>query len=384
MRGFPIPPPYMPIGLLYVASNMKSKGYNVKLIDLNLKTENDYWEEIKDADVIGFNFLSYVRSQGFRLIEETHIKYPHKQIIAGGAFVSAFTEQLGNKYPYVSFLPGEYDSVTNINDYPYPDWSLSNFDVWDMQIAKSRPNWVINDVALGNARWSPIIASRGCKARCLFCTAYNHWGKRVRFRDGKNIADEIEYLVKEHNVRLFSFDDNAFPLNKKQCMDFCEAVLQRGLKIAWKADTRADVFDREMLEIMYKAGCFMLAIGVESGSPKILKTINKGLNLDKAKEAIIMMKEVGIKAYTLLMVGNPGETEDTIKETVKFLEDTNPNIYSYVTGVMVLPGTGMQRLAGIPDEYYLSGDGLPIYTKEHTMDELQVYSGMISKVPKNY
>lgn len=129
----------------------------------------------------------------------------------------------------------------------------------------------------------------------------------------------------------------------------------------------------------------MLAIGLESGSPTILRNIKKGIDLEKTRETIKNIKKVGIKAYTLLMIGNPGETEETIKETVAYLQDTKPNIYSYVTGVMVIPGTELQKIAGIPNEYYLEGDGLPYYLKEHTIEELTCYSNMIREsIPMDY
>ena len=205
----------------------------------------------------------------------------------------------------------------------------------------------------------------------------------MRFRDGGLVADEVEKLVKEHGVTLFSFDDDAFPINKKQCMDFCGEIKRRGLNIAWKADTRADHIDKEMLDAMHQTGCFMLAIGVESGSPVILKNINKGLDLEKSRQAIKDIKDAGIKAYALLMIGNPGETDDTIKETVDFLKDTRPNLFSYVTGVFIVPGTDMQKLANVSDSYYLNGDGLPLYS-EHPIEKLHAWGSMIISVPQDY
>jgi len=406
-RKFPVPPPYLPIGILYLASVLEKNGFEVKVIDLNIVPETSLWQEVRNTQVIGISMLSYVRSQGYRIINELNRLYPEKKIVLGGAFPASISNVLLARYPINAIVAGEGEqaflqlckrwqnnevverkiyscNLMDINSIPFPAWHHSNFDYWTMQIAKTRPNWEINGVIIGKARWSPIIASRGCFGRCTFCNAFKHWNYKIRFRSGKSLVDEIEQLVIKHNVTLFSFDDDAFPINKQQCLDFCNEIKKRGLKIAWKADTRADRMDKEMLIQMKEAGCFMLAIGIESGSPIIIKNIKKNLDLNKAKQTIAEIKKVGIIAYALLMIGNPGENESTIKETVKFLEESKPNIYSYVTGVMIVPGTEMQQLAGISDEFYAEGDGLPYYTKEHSLKELTKYAQMIEQVPKNY
>lgn len=407
-RGLPVPPPYMPIGLLYVASALERSGFGVSVVDLNRNGQSNLWAEVDKADVIGISMLSYARSQAYQIIADIRQRYGDgKKIVLGGPFASSLPELLAQTLPVNAVVVGEgeaafaslcaawlqgmngfhnivWGELIDMNTLPRPAWQHSAFDAWDMQIAKSRPDWMANGVRIGDARWAPIIASRGCHGRCVFCNTYEHWGRQVRFRRGGDIANEMEELVTDYGVNLFSFDDDAFPYDREQCMEFCHEIKKRNLHVAWKADTRADVFDAEMLRAMKDAGCFMLAIGIESGSPTILRNIGKGLDLDKARQAIADMKEVGIIAYVLLMVGNPGETEETIKETVHFLEETKPNIYSFVTGVMVLPGTRLQKMAGVPDEYYLEGDGVPMYLKEHSMEELHGYGNMIRQVPMDY
>jgi radical SAM superfamily enzyme YgiQ (UPF0313 family)/intein/homing endonuclease len=755
-RPFKVPPPYMPIGILYLASSLEKEGFEVKVIDLNKQTIEEFWKEIKDSDILGISMLAAVRSQGYNIINEVKKLYPEKKILLGGAFPASISKALFSKYPIDAIIAGEGEKgivylcnkwknnkkvecrvynfdLLDINSIPFPAWKHSDFNWWKFQIAQTRPDWTINGVKIGTALSSPIIASRGCIARCTFClsgedeiitsegltkiknfksgfiatdsgfehgvnyymgikntikiktfngttitltpnhkiriinskrkyqwlearklkigdnlafikidwskkvkitekntlkfiqetngtskqfifpsqmskdlawligycegdahysqesiviyansqwekdkiidlfkilfninvkwhksgngspmvrfpccgknfvafmkkakekitlpfykdflggyiqadgcgaksgyiitttneknankllkmawacgikaskreyinksqrgkeknrfhiylgghnindlitekvkniknipkekkgwimnippnverknitvdkvisiystgmtpvydinianqnhsfyvngmivhncNAFKHWNYKVRFRTGKNIADEIEELVTKHNVTLFSFDDDAFPINKQQCLELCQEIKNRNLKVAWKADTRIDRMDKEMLEAMKEAGCFMLAVGIESGSPTIIKNIKKNIDLEKAKQTIKLIKDVGIIAYTLLMIGNPGETEETIKETIKFLEETKPNVYSYVTGVMVVPGTEMQQLAQIPDEYYAEGNGLPYYTKEHSLSELHHFARMIDKVPKYY
>lgn len=407
-RHFPVPPPYAPLGLLYLASALEKDGFLVSIIDLNVDDEHCLWKSIGDSDIIGISMLTHARSRGFKLIEEIRLMYREdKKVVLGGNFPSSMPEVLLANFPIDAVIVGEGEvallnlcrswrggkvvdrgiysaPLMDIDTIPFPAWKHTNFDDWVMQIASTRPNWEINGVTIGNARWSPIIASRGCCGRCTFCNVYRHWGYKVRYRNPISIVDEMEKLGKEHGVTLFSFDDDAFPLDRNQCLEMCREIRRRKLQVAWKSDTRADVFDKEMLAEMRASGCFMLAIGIESGSEKILRNIRKGIDLDKARQAIGDMKDVGIIAYVLLMIGNIGETEDTILETIDFLRETKPNIYSYVTGVMVLPGTEMQRLTEIPDEYYLQGDGIPYYLEENTMEKLTEFSNMIRQVPMDY
>ena len=407
LRPHKVPPPYMPIGILYLASALEQEGFITKVIDLSKQTIAELYKELPDTSIVGISMLAAVRQQGYNLIQDIKTKYPNIKIVLGGCFPASIGQELLYTYDIDAIIEGEGErgivelcnkwknnekvekkiysfDLLDINAIKFPAWHLTKFEWWDMQIAKSRPDWTINGVKIGNARWSPIISSRGCFGKCTFCNAFKHWNYKIRFRTGKNIADEIEELVTKHNVTLFSFDDDAFPINKKQCLDLCAEIMQRNLKIAWKADTRIDRMDKEMLIAMKEAGCFMLAVGIESGSETILKNIKKGINLKKAKETIKLIKEVGMIAYTLLMVGNPGETIETIQETVKFLEETKPNIYSYHTGVMIVPGSEMQTIGNIPNNYYLKGDGLPCYTSEHSLDQLTKFAHMIDQVPKYF
>ena len=152
--------------------------------------------------------------------------------------------------------------------------------------------------------------------------------------------------------------------------------------MAWKCDTRVDFIDYEMAVAMRKAGCFMIAVGLESGSPLILDNIKKGINLDKSREGLLAIKKAGILCYTLLMIGNVGESDETIKETVRYLNDIKPHLTSWVAGVMVLPDTEMDKLNQTGSDFWVNGDDLPYYTKESSMEDFARWSGMLSEINK--
>jgi hypothetical protein len=214
------------------------------------------------------------------------------------------------------------------------------------------------------------------------CNTPLFWQFRYRWRSGKNVLEEVKELYYKHGVKVFTFNDDAFPVSKTQCLDFCKGVVEEGMQIAWKSDTRADVIDDEMAYWMKKSGCFMVAIGIESGSEKIRQTISKNLDINKAKETIKVLKKHGILAYVLLMVGNIGETTETILETKQFLIETQPDIATWVNGVLLCPQTEIFKIAkqqGLVDESYFlhKTNGLPIYYGEHSQTDLSRLSGLL-------
>lgn len=395
-RGYAVPPPDTPSGLMYVASSLLQTGHKVEIRDLEFEKLGD----LSPYGAVGITILSKARQSAFRLINLIKNKWPKVRLVAGGPHVSSCAEQMLEKTAVDAVVVGEGEAAAveafesderrifrhdllDVNEIPFPAYDLVDLNQYYMQIARSNPDWVIDGMRLGDLRYAPIVASRGCFGRCTFCNSWTHWGLKIRRRSAESVVDELEMLNVRHGVRLISFNDNCFPSSKRQGMEVCQEIQKRGLQILWKADLRADIVDLELAKEMRVAGCIMPALGLESGSPEILANINKNLDLDKARESLLAIKEAGLIVYVLLMVGNCGESRETIQQTVDFLNEIKPHLVSWVRGVMVLPGTSLSRLAEIPDEFWSDGDDLPYYLKERTMDELTEYSDMLRKIEKD-
>jgi radical SAM superfamily enzyme YgiQ (UPF0313 family) len=196
-------------------------------------------------------------------------------------------------------------------------------------------------------------------------------------------------LYRESGVRFLAFNDDAFPLKRKQCVEFCEGLIKRKLDIAWQTTTRGDVLDTDLCELMHAAGCFMVAVGVESGSPTIHAKLKKHLDLDKAAATLAHVRAAGMISYALLMIGNPGESNQTILETRDWLLSAKPNWYSFVRGVLVVPGSELCDLAVENGQFENSifldenTDGLPIYTVEHSREKFDQWADLLeSEVPR--
>ena len=140
------------------------------------------------------------------------------------------------------------------------------------------------------------------------------------------MIDEIKHLAGRYGVKEISFYDDTFTAVKKNVKEFCEIAVKENLGVIWSCFSRTDFVNREILELMKKAGCHQICYGIESGDEGILKNIRKNTSLKTAKNAIELTKSAGIEARATFMLGNPGETADTLMKTYRFALDIDPDI----------------------------------------------------------
>ena len=183
-----------------------------------------------------------------------------------------------------------------------------------------------------------IKVERGCPFHCFFCLATPVSGAKVRRRSVENIVAEIRECVEKYNIRNFLFWSDIFNLDKKWTMDLCQAIIDSGLKITWSANTRADTADLEMAKMMYKSGCRLVSIGVESGSQEMLEKMGKNITLNDVRRTVKVFKQAKIRIYNYFVIGLPWETEETVEETIKFAIELNSDFISFYTATP-LPGS---------------------------------------------
>ncbi len=183
-----------------------------------------------------------------------------------------------------------------------------------------------------------IKVARGCPFHCFFCLATPVSGSKVRVRSAENIIAEIKECVEKYNIRNFLFWSDIFNFNREWTMNLCQKIIESGLKITWSSNTRADTMDDEMAALMYKSGCRLVSIGVESGSQEMLNHIGKKITLDNIRNTVKILKKNKIKIYNYFVIGLPWETEKTVEETIKFAIELDSNFISFYTATP-LPGT---------------------------------------------
>ncbi len=162
-----------------------------------------------------------------------------------------------------------------------------------------------------------IVTSRGCPAGCTYCIKHVSYQYSARLRSPELIMQELWQLKKLgiHNIHMYA---DLFTVNRDQVVELCRRIIDEKLDIRWTCNSRVDYVDEEMLTLMGKAGCWLISWGIESGNEQILKHARKGAYPDKAERALVWAKKAGIKNWGYFIIGLPGETEATIRETIEF------------------------------------------------------------------
>lgn len=180
-----------------------------------------------------------------------------------------------------------------------------------------------------------IYSSKGCPYSCIFCTVRK---TKLKIRSADSIMKELRYLKKHFNIRTVSFFDETFTIDKKRTIAISEKMKNEGLGIVWYCNTRVNLVDKKLLKVMYEGGCRGISYGIESGSQKILDLSKKMMTVRQAEDAIRWAKNVGIKVYCSFIFGLPGESMETIKETLNFVKRALPTGAQFNVAVPY-PGT---------------------------------------------
>ena len=190
-----------------------------------------------------------------------------------------------------------------------------------------------------------ITTSRGCPYKCIFCVGRKMVGARVRYHSADRVAAELQYLagMKFHQINIA---DDLFTANQKHCLAVCEKILKKNLAINWTSFARVDTVSEMLLSRMKAAGCTAVSFGIESANPAILNTIKKGITVEQIRNAVRMCRRAGIRAYASFILGLPGETPQTIKETLDFAANLQQDGLAYGFHILApFPGTEIRAKA---------------------------------------
>ncbi len=353
-----------PLGIGYLASALRKKGFNVDLFDwgpekIMLK---DILEEIENhqVQIVGLSSFVANHGNGMRIAKHIKEKYPNITIVMGGPHASFLAEEILKEgdVDFVSMFEGEItfteivDAVINkkptnniqgisyLNDGEFVQTEarplIENLDDIDI------PAW---DLFKLDAYTQPgvIITGRGCPYKCIFCAASVISGARYRKRSTKNVVDEIEYLNKKYSLNSFFFADDTFSADEEHCVDICREIRRRKLKIRWEAEVRANTVNDSVASEMVKSGCKHVQIGAESGDNRILKTIGKNITTDMIEKAVKTYLKHGSTVVCSFILGNHEDTEETMNKTINFavkIKKINPRFSSCKFSLLTpLPGT---------------------------------------------
>ncbi|MBI2646940.1 radical SAM protein [Candidatus Woesearchaeota archaeon] len=357
----------LPVGLANISAILKKTGYKPHVIDLLF--ENDF-ERIENLDakngVYILSFSTTLVDRVKKIISIIRSKDQNSFIMGGGAHPTARKEKtfddldvdlialgevkidsiidaLHNDIRQLSQIKGimyKLDGKININE-PVNEWE--NLD--DVPIPDLLSFPVKEYFRLKGVRELGIVSSRGCPYRCTFCQPIliSLFGPKVRFASAKRTVDEIEYMVKNFKPDFIFFQDDTFAFHQQRVVDICKEIIKRKIPILWRCQTRVGL-KRDVLEWMKRAGCFVIAFGVESGSQKILDNVNKQATVEMIIDTFKDCKDLGILTHAYLMIGNVGESKETINETIELIKKIKPFSYN-ISVATPYPGTYLYEYA---------------------------------------
>ncbi len=364
-----------PLGLAYIASVLEKSGHKVKIIDsptLRISTEN-FLYEIKSwkPDIVGLSLLTPTAPKGYSVLKKIKEEFSDIPVVVGGSHPTfMYEEALNEGADVVVRFEGEYtmlELVNTIEKYGLNHEFLRNIKGiafknpdGEIVVTKNRPPILDLDKLPWPARHllpmdkytvfnkpikiAHVMASRGCPYGCIYCTTSYFWGRMVRFRKAKNVADEIEFLVEKYGAKSVVFADDELTINRRFIVNFIKELKERGLDITFACGSRVDHVDRELIKLLYENGCVMLYFGVESASQETLNKIGKRITLDQAVKAFKLAKEVKGAVSGSFILGFPWETVEDMKKTVDFAIKLDPD-YAQFTVLTPYPGTPLYRFA---------------------------------------
>lgn len=332
-----------PLNLAALGASLKKYGHEVKIMDFNLgQVVDDVFKTTLrefSPDYVGFTFSTPLFNEMARLCKIVKETNRDIKTIGGGAHASSLPSETLRHSELDIIVVGEADfilpKILNGKDLSL-DGVLYKQD--NNILGNSSPNHVIDldelPFPLWNmyplrdytfttllARKSPaafLETSRGCPFKCAYCNK-NVFGRIFRAKSARRVIEEMEYMHHEGFNEIFLADDN-FSCDIERAKRICEEILSRGLKIPWTPLTgiRIDRVDRELLELMHRSGCYRVYYGVESGSQEMLDEVDKGINLAQIKEVVRQSREAGLEVFGFFMIGFPGETVETMRQTIHF------------------------------------------------------------------
>ncbi len=334
--------PSPPLGLAFLAGALEAAGIDVQILDLVVypytkpylkQIISDFNPHLVGATAVTMNF-----SRAASVLQDVKTIAPNIVTIVGGPHVTFCAQDTLAAYPQIDVIvlgEGE-DTIVEFAQ------SCQDRHIWNHingLVFRNQDGFIatpprapianIDDlpeparhlIPLGRYRalGLPIsmTTSRGCPFQCIFCVGRKLVGAKVRYRNPIRVVDELAFLhlLDFHQINIA---DDLFTASKRHCLAVCDEIIRRKLDVQWTSFARVDTVSKSVLERMKQAGCTAVSFGVESGSPEILRRIKKGITLDQVLNAINLCNQVGVTPQASFILGLPGETEQTLQETVTF------------------------------------------------------------------
>lgn len=339
------------IGTLQLATILREKGVNCDILQYfrfgDVRQFDAFLEncirmiEERNPKIVSLYTRCDVYHIQLRIAQLVKEKWPHIYILCGGPQSDISAEETVRRIPWVDFVCcGEGENTI----YPLvsslirgePDLSIDGlvYLQGDQVIKNPRPAMIQDldelpfldyslfpfreDETVTTERF-PVDVGRGCPFGCTFCSTKTFWGRKFRLKSPERIVQEIEQLHKQYGRTRFGFSHDMFTFNRNKVKEVCALLKALDFPVEWGCSARLDCIDRELIDVMVDAGLQGMFVGIETGSPRMQKLINKNLKLDRALDIIGYMVEKGLNVSTSFIYGFPEETEEDLSQTIALI-----------------------------------------------------------------
>jgi len=348
---------HAPIGILSLAAVVEARGITPRILDLNRLHFESSWPNPHqyrrvdfcsltvrelwpfEFDVVGLSTMCSTYPLSLRIARELKRTRPSVTIVLGGPQASVVDISTLEAFPFVDFVVrGEAEETfPRLLDAVEGKDRLKNvrgITFRDRRRVIRNPNApVIADLdslplpafhlypGMEKGHYIPLEVGRGCPFACTFCSTNDFFRRRFRLKSPARLLEQMTFLAQSYGVTRFDLIHDMFTVNRQKVVDFCEALLGSGKDFTWSCSARTDCVDDDLIALMSKAGCRGIFFGIETGSPRMQKIINKGLDLEEAASVVESTGKNGIRVTTAVISGFPQEEREDLKASVNFLMD---------------------------------------------------------------
>lgn len=345
---------YAPLGILYLCSHLRKKGFDVEVFDTTFSSRELLFQHLRaeKPSVLGIYANLMTRSNALEIINVAReagwttvvggpepSSYALEYLQSGADFVIFGEGELTMEELLTALRSGAPDSVSKINGLAWldsdgnlrqtaPRAQIVNLDAqpWPARHAIDIHRYVKSWRDAHGTGSVNFITARGCPYRCSWCSN-SVYGQTHRRRNPLLVVEEVEWLLHEYTPEMVWVSDDVFTIHYGWLHEYAAEMKRRGLRVPFECTSRANRLNPEMLDLLAELGCFRVWIGSESGSPRILKAMDRGIKLDQVKNSVDLCRERGIESGMFLMWGYEGEEMEDIEATIKHVSATKPDIF---------------------------------------------------------
>lgn len=362
-----------PLGLCLLGAMLEENGHQAVIVDGQLP-ENNHNQIVERAvqaapGLIGISSVLLSQTQTLALARDLKARLPNVPLVVGGPLVTTVMEE-GIREPAIdaaAFGEGEYTilelvewaegkrAIADINGVIWRQDSVFRTNpgrpsIQDLNALPLPARHLLSDLTrysnhiLVHRRepMTSMITSRGCTGKCTFCNRI--FGNEYRFFSADYVLKEIDELVLRYGMAEIEIEDDTFTVDRQRVVDICQGLIARQHPLIWSCASRVTTLDFELLKLMKKAGCWMIQIGIETGDQVVMKSIKKGITLERVRQVVDWANAAKVEVKGFFMIGHHTDTAETIEKTIRFATSLKIHTANFALA-NPFPGTEFFKLA---------------------------------------